>query len=236
MSSQERILSSRANGARPRGPTTPAGKQASSLNAIRHGILAKCVVLTNESRENFDILLAQHTSTATAPPTTSNSASSRKWPPLSGACAASGPSKPASTTTPSTPASPATKSVASPALSPTWPPHPNSPSCIAMRLAPTTSASAPSKTSTSSETRLSHQTNPLRAPPALTRQTRTPKSVKRTHFWPRLTRPGHTRPRDTPETRTPESLKRTHFCPPRRTAPSRRSSVPACNLWRSAPR
>jgi len=60
MSSLKRILSSRANGARSRGPVTPAGKQASSLNAIRHGLLAKCVVLRTESRENFDILLAQH--------------------------------------------------------------------------------------------------------------------------------------------------------------------------------
>jgi hypothetical protein len=60
MSSEKRILSSRANGALSRGPTSPAGKQASSLNAIRHGLLAKCVVLTNESRENFDILMAQH--------------------------------------------------------------------------------------------------------------------------------------------------------------------------------
>ena len=60
MSSLKRVLSSRANGARSRGPTTPAGKQASSLNAIRHGLLAKCVVLRTESRAGFDILLDQH--------------------------------------------------------------------------------------------------------------------------------------------------------------------------------
>jgi hypothetical protein len=41
-------------------PPHPPGKEASSLNAIRHGLLAKCVVLRTESRENFDILLAQH--------------------------------------------------------------------------------------------------------------------------------------------------------------------------------
>ena len=60
MSSLKRVLSSRANGARSRGPTSPAGKQASSANATRHGLLAKCVVLANESREGFDALLAQH--------------------------------------------------------------------------------------------------------------------------------------------------------------------------------
>ena len=60
MSSLKRVLSSRANGARSRGPITPAGKHASSLNAVRHGLLANCVVLSNECRENFDILLNQH--------------------------------------------------------------------------------------------------------------------------------------------------------------------------------
>jgi len=101
------------------------------------------------------------TSTATAPPTTSNAASSRKWPPPSGVCAAPGPSKPASTTTPSPPARPATNSAAWPALSPTSPHRSNSPSCIAMRPASTTSASVLSRTYTSSETPLHHQTNPL---------------------------------------------------------------------------
>ena len=60
MSSLKRILSSRANGARSRGPVTPAGKQASSLNAIRHGLLAKCVVLPTEARAGFDMLMDQH--------------------------------------------------------------------------------------------------------------------------------------------------------------------------------
>ena len=60
MSSLKRVLSSRANGARSRGPTSAAGKKASSLNAVRHGLLANCVVLSNECRENFNILLDQH--------------------------------------------------------------------------------------------------------------------------------------------------------------------------------
>jgi hypothetical protein len=60
MSSLRRVQSSRANGAQSKGPTTPAGKQRSSLNAIRHGLCAKCIVLDHESRENFLILLQQH--------------------------------------------------------------------------------------------------------------------------------------------------------------------------------
>ena len=59
MSSLERVIASRASGARSRGPITPAGKSHSSRNAIRHGLLANCVVLENESREGFDSLLAQ---------------------------------------------------------------------------------------------------------------------------------------------------------------------------------
>ena len=52
-SSLRRILSSRANGRLSRGPKTAQGKLRSSRNAIRHGILAKCVVMSLESEEGF---------------------------------------------------------------------------------------------------------------------------------------------------------------------------------------
>jgi hypothetical protein len=60
MSSLRRIQSSKANGARSKGPSTTAAKQRSSLNALRHGLCANCIVLDHESRENFLILLQQH--------------------------------------------------------------------------------------------------------------------------------------------------------------------------------
>jgi hypothetical protein len=60
VSSPRRSLASRANGARSRGPVTPQGKQRSSQNALRHGLLARCVVMQEESRESFEAHLAQH--------------------------------------------------------------------------------------------------------------------------------------------------------------------------------
>ena len=45
--------SSRRNGAKSRGPTTPAGRAKSSLNAISHGITAKTLILQNEDPAQF---------------------------------------------------------------------------------------------------------------------------------------------------------------------------------------
>src|SRR3954463_13134674 len=56
----KRILASRANGARSRGPKTAEGKRRSSANAVRHGLLSRTIVMHNESQENFAALLDQH--------------------------------------------------------------------------------------------------------------------------------------------------------------------------------
>jgi hypothetical protein len=50
----------RANGTRARGAVSPEGKRRSSMNALRHGLLAKATVLQNESRRGFQTMLREH--------------------------------------------------------------------------------------------------------------------------------------------------------------------------------
>ncbi len=59
MRTERQIEASRANGAKSRGPVTPEGKQNSSRNSTRHGMLAESVVLEGESQERFLELLAE---------------------------------------------------------------------------------------------------------------------------------------------------------------------------------
>jgi hypothetical protein len=57
MSSQRKIDSSRANGAKSHGPITEEGRKTSSMNALKYGLTAHTVVLPNEDGEEYDLLL-----------------------------------------------------------------------------------------------------------------------------------------------------------------------------------
>jgi hypothetical protein len=54
--SDKRLAANRANAAHSTGPTTPEGKARSAKNALRHGLLAKQILIGKESAENFQAL------------------------------------------------------------------------------------------------------------------------------------------------------------------------------------
>ncbi len=60
MSSERRKAASRANGNLSRGPVTPEGKARSAMNALRHGLLSKTVVVGKENPDNFNLLVHEH--------------------------------------------------------------------------------------------------------------------------------------------------------------------------------
>ena len=57
MSSQRKIDSARANGAKSHGPKTEAGRKISSRNAVTHGLYSKGVVIAKESSEQYQEML-----------------------------------------------------------------------------------------------------------------------------------------------------------------------------------
>ena len=59
MSSAAQVLANQQNAARSTGPSTPAGKEASSKNATRHGLSGIFTPLPHENRDEFDQLAAR---------------------------------------------------------------------------------------------------------------------------------------------------------------------------------
>jgi hypothetical protein len=56
MSSVLKADTARANGAKSRGPVTPAGKVCSAANSRRHGLASASILLDGESQEDFQLL------------------------------------------------------------------------------------------------------------------------------------------------------------------------------------
>jgi hypothetical protein len=60
MPTQRKIDSARANGAKSHGPITTEGRKKSSMNALKHGLTARTVVLSNENGAQYSALLESY--------------------------------------------------------------------------------------------------------------------------------------------------------------------------------
>jgi hypothetical protein len=61
MATAAQITANRANSQLCTGPTTEAGKERSSQNALKHGLFSRRVVLPHESQDEYDSMLAETT-------------------------------------------------------------------------------------------------------------------------------------------------------------------------------
>ena len=60
MPSKRKLDSARANGAKSHGPVTPKGRKISSMNALKHGLNARIVVLPKEDEDEYNFLLESY--------------------------------------------------------------------------------------------------------------------------------------------------------------------------------
>src|SRR5215213_10127652 len=60
MSSKQKRMQARRNGAKAAGTKSPEGIKRSSANALKHGLQAKAHVLSNESQPEYDYLREQY--------------------------------------------------------------------------------------------------------------------------------------------------------------------------------
>jgi len=58
MATKAQIAANRRNARKSTGPTSQAGKAASSMNNLRHGLRASTLILPHEAQEDFDEILA----------------------------------------------------------------------------------------------------------------------------------------------------------------------------------